>query len=337
MPSISLIIHTASSDDFLRGQGIAGYFEAVTRCLSHQTHGSFELVYVDTFYEQNRDRFASIERPFRIKHVPIHPEHRYYFDRGFCFISAAKNTGIIHADGELLISCDDAEFFPPHLLATYWKHYQDGHLMHALHRRMKTIETKDGMPMIPVVGEVYTNDHRWSRVNNGPYVHEHRSIAFAGTSFSLEDALKLNGYNERMDGCKSLEDCDFNTRLVMSGRKLVMDPDGYLYILDHPSYGDTMPRADGQDGQENDHGRISTGRKIDNLIAVENYGVLRASELTGSYVANRDPLTEQQWQIIQAETIKYRKFDPLGEGNRDNLKVWNGVPTFDLRKQKQEM
>ena len=65
---------------------------------------------------------------------------------------------------------------------------------------------------------------------------------YAGTSFSLEDALIMNGFNEKMDGCKSLEDCEFGSRLQMLERSFVSDKEGIVYIVDHPSYSSYVVR-----------------------------------------------------------------------------------------------
>lgn len=109
---ISLMIHTASHDAFLNNQGIKSYFTSLLKNLSRQTLKEFELIYIDTFYDNNKDFFNSLNSglPFILKHVPIHEKHRYWYDKGYVYISAAKNTGLLYADGELVITCDDAEF-----------------------------------------------------------------------------------------------------------------------------------------------------------------------------------------------------------------------------------
>ena len=123
MPKVSLLIHTASADDFLVSQGIPSYFNALLWNLENQSFKDFELVYIDTYHDTNRETFRRYceesDKEFKVKHVPVHPAHRYWFDRGYCFISAAKNTGILWADGELCVSCDDAEFFPEKFLGSY--------------------------------------------------------------------------------------------------------------------------------------------------------------------------------------------------------------------------
>lgn len=336
---ISLMIHTASCDDFLAGQGLPSYFQALTDCLRYQNGPGFELIYTDTYHAANQARFAELipQLPFQVKHVPLHPEHRYWFDRGYCFISAAKNNGILYADGELLISCDDAEFLPTGFLATYWKHYkQHGRYCHALHKRLRALSPADREAQRvsqPLSGDFYVSDHRWKHVEHQPvHVHRHGTQLFAGASFALSDALTLNGYNERMDGCKSLEDCDFGYRLQWLGRSFALDRDGWLAILDHPSYSDALITV-GAEAQESPQNAYAP-RRIENLIAVENYGVFRCSMELSDAVANKQPLTEAHMKIIQRETIKYRGFDPLAAEHAATLAVWMGTPTFDLRSQR---
>lgn len=338
MPSVSLMIHTASADSFLAEQGIPSYFGALVRCLQHQAFTNFELVYVDTYHEENRERFTDLANvtPFQIKHVAVHPEHRYWYDQGYCYISAAKNTGILYADGELLISCDDAEFFPAQFLEAYWRHYQAGRYMHALHKRYRSMSVQDGQVVMPLAGDCYINDHRWHRVAvQNPLIHRYGTLCFAGTSFSLGDALMLNGFNERMDGCKSLEDCDFGNRLKWLGRSFALDQAGWAAILDHPSYSEGALTS-GPDGQLTPQTTVLR-RKIESFIAVENHGMLRCAVELSDCVANKQPVTPQHLAIIQADTIKYRHFDPLTPEHADKLAIWLATPTFDLRQQREAL
>ncbi len=341
---ISLMIHTASPDDFLSGQGIPSYYRALLENLRRQTIKEFELVYVDTFHDSNRDRFGQYVAglPFITKHVPVHHEHRYWFDRGYTYISAAKNTGIIHADGELCVTCDDAEFFPDDLLERYWRHYKSGHLMLGMHKRMKSIKTHDGLPSFPITGDIYINDHRFNTISERLKYHTNGSWGFAGTSFPLVDAINLNGFNEKMDGCKSLEDCEFATRLQMLGRKFVQDKDGFVYILDHQSYSEMRPTnwepAQGQDCQESPIPPIANPRKkIDNLIAVENFGMYQCAVKLNRLKANRSAPNQDEMKIIREETLKYRGFDPLAPENSEKLAVWMGVPNFDIASQRKTL
>ncbi len=116
-----------------------------------------------------------------------------------------------------------------------------------------------------------------------------------------------------MDGNKSLEDCEFGMRMARIGCRFILDKEGFVYILDHTSYTD------------------QTKNPIQNFIAVENFGMLRCGVELHENIANRparEALTPLHLEIIQRETLKYRKFDPIGT---PEFEVWKQTPSFDLR------
>jgi hypothetical protein len=289
--------------------------------LEQQTFRDFELVYVDTYYEENKERVSRLSPSFRLKHVPVHPKHRYWYDQGYTYIAAAKNTGILYADGELCVTCDDAELFPLTLLHDYWQYYKaQGVLLHAFHKRMKNITSvRDGKIMYPITGEIYINDMRAS--GKEILYHVHGSWLCAGTSFPLAVGLALNGFNERMDGYKSLEDNDFGIRMAMYGCKFVIDKHAFVYILDHPHY---------------DQPTVAT-KKIGYFIPYENYSMIRCAMELNEPVANKNELTDAHLAIIQRETLHYRQFDPLASDNRDKFEVWKKTPKFDLVAERAEL
>jgi len=53
------------------------------------------------------------------------------------------------------------------------------------------------------------------------------------SSFSLEAALRVNGFNELFDGVKGQEDQDFGVRLDMAGYKDVFILDKDLWVIEH--------------------------------------------------------------------------------------------------------
>jgi len=219
-------------------------------------------------------------------------------------------------------------------LATYWKNFNSGRFMQSYHKRMTSIVTENNKPISPIAGDVYVNDHRAKHVSveNQLHPHNYGTWSYAGSSFALEDALKLNGFNERMDGCKSLEDCDFGTRLQLLGRNFTLDYNGFLYILDHQSYGSGMDI-----GWDVDIKKSETPKKIDNLIAIENYGMCKCATDLLDLRANCNPLTQKHFDIIQRETIKYRNFDPLAEENKEKLEIWLKTPMFDLDRDRKKV
>jgi hypothetical protein len=340
---VTVTIHTASQDDFLKNQGIDSYFENVCINLARQTFRSFELVYIDTFYEENKNKFDSIfpKHAIYVKHVPLHPNHRYWHDVSGTYISAAKNTGMLYADGELVISFDDAEFLPDDLISRYWGHYQQGYNMLALHKRLKSIDVVDGKIIYPIKGDEYVNDHRFGLIKNDVMYHTNGSNAFAGTSYALLDGLKLNGFNERMDGCKSLEDCDFGYRLSALGRKFAFDKRGFVHILDHQSYTDRNVNVGWSEAQEIQASEMSSAaksnKKVESIVCVENYGVHMLAVQHNQLKANSYDLTQEHYDTIRRETLKYRNFDPYAEENKEKFELWNKVPNFDLMAEREEI
>lgn len=332
-PAVSLMIHTASMDHFLQSKGINSYFESLIFNLSHQRFKNFELIYIDTFYENNKEKFHELTRnlSFRVKHVEIHKDHRYWYDKGHTYISAAKNTGILYSDGELLVTCDDAEFFHEDLLRCYWDEYKKGCYMLGLHKRLKSIKTQDGKIIMPISGDEYINDSRFEYLEGSEYkVHNTGTLAFAGSSFSLKDALLLNGFNEKMDACKSLEDCDFGIRLSLIGKKFSLYKQGFLYILEHPSYSDDIISLYSPENCE-------TKKKISNFIAIENYSMVVCAQKLMDIKANKGPITNKHIEIIKQETLKYRGFDPTDNDHINDFNIWLSCPNFNLEQERKDL
>ena len=92
MPKMTFTIRTASQDDLLAAQGVPSYFAGVLHCLRQQTFQDFEFVYVDMNYEEHKDAFAAHKTDFVVKHVPPHPEHRYWSDLGWAAMAAATSV-----------------------------------------------------------------------------------------------------------------------------------------------------------------------------------------------------------------------------------------------------
>ncbi len=314
MPKITLTIHTASRDDFLVSpHGIGSALATYVACLSQQTlsPADFELVFVDLFWPAHRAVIAALPASFAIKYVPC--LHDYWLRRKLVGIASAKNSALLFAEGELVVSCDDAELFPPGLLQQYWNYYEKGEFAHAFHKRLARVGCQEGRLVLPIEGEEYVNDSRSGNVRAGICRHNNGGWLYAGSSFALADALSLNGFNERMDGCKALEDCEFGLRLQMLGRRFVLDPDLFIWILDHPA---------------------AYREYLHDVISKENHGYIAANRQFGETRANHRPLRAEELEIIDRETFKFRKFHV--DFNSPEAKAWIDYPIFDLAKERQQ-
>src|SRR5437870_2238928 len=114
MLKITATIHTASKDNFLaETHGIRSALEAYIECLDRQTFPSheFELVVVDLFWPENRPVIDATPHRFGIKYVPCVRD--FWLKRKLVGIASAKNSALLFAEGELIVSFDDAELFSP--------------------------------------------------------------------------------------------------------------------------------------------------------------------------------------------------------------------------------
>ena len=319
---ISFMIHTASEDTFIEeSTGWGSYFNAVTTCLKDQEFKDFEFVYIDTYYEDNKDRFAEIieKLPYPVKHVPIH--HQYWYAQGYTYISTAKNTGIYHAEGELLVTCDDAQLYNPEFLGVYWKRYQEGVFCHAHYKYLKDFKHDNGKILYPLSGTPSKNganvggDHR-NKDGLDVLYHSYGCWLWAGSSFTLEDALTLNGFNERMDGAKGLEDGEFGFRLQLLGRKFVYDKNAAMHILDHETY--TIGK-----------------KKVRENLAL-NAGIYYCTEKYSLMEANKHPYTQEQLDYIREGAIKFNDFDANSPELKEKYDRWMNTPAFNLRTERKK-
>ena len=332
-PKISLMLHTASPDTFLAHHGIPSAAAMVVADLERQDFRDFELVYVDRWRDGQPALFDQIKPSFPVKHVAVHPAHRYWYDKGYCWISAAKNTGILFADGDLCITVDDgAVFNTTNFLSLYWDYYQRGRYLHAAICHWDDVEVANGLPVYPLRGKQMMDDI--GRLYDGHVLeHDHGNWLFTGSSFQQEHALNVNGFSERCDGTKSLEDCDFGIRLQKTGAKFVMDRSVFLHILSHSN---AVPCTSWNDGTTKPP-VAPYPFPIRNLVAIENYANISFAEELGEYEANKHPITQAHLGIIRRDTLRFRDFDPLVPERAEAMKLWLWTPTFSLRAEREEL
>lgn len=95
-----------------------GYIDTMAKSLREQTFKDFEWVLVDDFFYERRDLVKSYATGINLKHIPpkvisTHPAP-----------SAAFNTGLIHAEGELIYFMSDRAYPHPSCLARHWEIYR---------------------------------------------------------------------------------------------------------------------------------------------------------------------------------------------------------------------
>ena len=147
------------------------------------------------------------------------------------------------------------------------------------------------------------------------------------SSMSLEAALKVNGYDERFDGSKSLEDCDCGNRLSMAGYTNVFLLDVNHWVIEH------------------EHESLSRDVVAPSVEVFKcNYGLYLLNKERNRWRANSDRLSlaDCQWgrEKICPRCDNYQRC--LGEElegkfysiNRDFDLWFNHQPVFDLREER---
>lgn len=95
-----------------------GYIDTVVQSLKDQTLKDFELVLVDDLHEQRKDLVKDyIGNSLNIKHIPPREVSPY------SATGMAINTGIIHAEGELIYFMADYNYPHPRTLERHWEIY----------------------------------------------------------------------------------------------------------------------------------------------------------------------------------------------------------------------
>ena len=123
-PSISVLCYTARNDHPFIDRPDLHCFDLMAGSLATQTFGDFELILVDTLWEQRPDWFKEHPQPYPVKHVPSSPN--FWHSLGRCGIVAQINRGIAWCDGELLFVGSESCIWPTHFLQLAWELYQQG-------------------------------------------------------------------------------------------------------------------------------------------------------------------------------------------------------------------
>lgn len=258
MVSISCVLPTARSDFSLLGQPKTHIFLPTFRSLSAQTFRDFEVIVVDALFNQRAEWLHTyVGDEYPLKYVPVHPNHRYWLDRKRWNVAGQLNTALLYCEGELVVRLDDCCELDAGYLQKFWDEYQKGYWPMAMHirylgdkpARFDAEYVKNGYEAkyaqgretdrIETLRKLYGDegiirDTRYQIVKD----HGGRMVAppdwfYGYASAPLEALLKVNGYDERFDGDKSLEDADCGSRLSLAGFGGLPVLDVAMQVIEH--------------------------------------------------------------------------------------------------------
>jgi len=340
MLDISVIMPTARNNYCIRKQPKLHFLKPTMESLSKQRFKGFELILVDGLHSTREYDFSKL--PFEVNHVPVHPNHSFWFDRKRWAVCGALNTALLYAEGELVVRIDDCSEFDEDYLERFWEGYQSGYWPLAMHTRYlggkqayyNQKYKEEGYDFIreepdrkEVLEKVYKEgdpirDTRWTIVEkSGGKMIAPVNWMYGYSSFTLEAALKVNGFDELFDADKSLEDVDFGSRLQMAGYRNMFLLDVNHSVIEHEHSAIQLPEVE--------------------LIKC-NYAIYLLNRQKNRWKANVDILTEEDLEFIRLESLKppcspkpnFYADDCQG----DLFKLWaSNQPKFDLRVERLDM
>lgn len=262
MPKISVITCTCRDNPNL---------DKMAQCLVDQTFTDFEWVIVDrklrtrpTYYNIVR-RIVGGKFPVRV----IEPKWSIYHDFNMPAMSNARNSGIMEAQGDILVWVDDNIWFKPDFLYRHYKGNQvtysyDGNPCHMVglgwsfkdwHNvaDLATHEPFDLNNAFCRTGSFDANNTQNLRDTSASLADDPRAYAnypqpsgkpimigdyelVSGAwcygrnmSMSLEASLAINGNDEDYDGVPEPQDCDYGLRLNNYGVHTILDRQCCVY------------------------------------------------------------------------------------------------------------
>ncbi len=358
MVAISVILPTARGDYPIIGLPTLHMFQPTLDSLKNQTFKDFELIIIDALYDKRPNLFKgepfhADKLSFPVKHIPIEHNskfnHRFWMDNRRWNVCGTLNTGIIHANGELLVRIDDCSEFESDYLKKFWEGYKSGYFPMAMHirylngkparlnqeymekgyeasnyYRSQTWEQDKDKVLKNLYGEDgLVRDSRYKIVKqNGGKMIAPLDWYYGYSSMSLEAALKVNGYDELFDGDKSLEDVDMGSRLDTAGYKGKFMLDINHQVIEH------------------EHGSIAEGLVDSNIKPIKcNYAIYLANRKRNIYKANSNILSKGDIDFIRNESLK-SPCSPVknfydNDCNGELFNKWlNNQPRFDLKEER---
>ena len=218
------------------------FLEPTLESLRRQTFRDFEVVIVDYFADERRSITDRYKDDLEIKHIREKPTiwHELPEPNGFetplrmkfPSVCNARNTGIIVADGELLVFLDDNILLEPKTLETCWKWYEKGCGLKIIRHRFNI----DGNRIL--FEPAFKGLSQYSEVfQKGSMVYSYRGAWTNAVAIPLEMELEVNGFNEDLDGVQGCDDIEHAIRLnnlaERIGGKMMLDVSAVAWELGH--------------------------------------------------------------------------------------------------------
>lgn len=207
-PKITVLLCTVRPDNGYIEHPEWGTRSKICDDLEVQTFKDFELIIVDGVPRENGKDLWCLKNGALVWRIP--PRDTLWTRNHKVAICAYRNTGLIHARGELVVNLDDCCELPPRYLEAFW------HAWNKYKTCLAMTWPESGDWRTP--GRVHAPPGAGVSGRPGDW----RPPIYGFGSYPLATALDLNGYDEAYDGGQGLEDADWSLRLYRAGVKFVL-------------------------------------------------------------------------------------------------------------------
>lgn len=352
MKKISCIYGTARPSDAMIGRKDECHIKQYLDSLAKQTMSpdNFEVMIADCYYDKRPEQdhikdntYRGVKYPFTIYHWHVKSP---WLKRGIWAGNAPLNQGIMLSNAELICMFGDCCEPIPEYLDLMWKWYLKGFWAMALvvYKKDNQLLLKDSLKKLPgnyMVGmkeliEMKWDEHpvirdsRWIFVeqnDDGVFVPQgfHSGQCYHGyASMSLEALLKINGYDENLDGARAVTDCDAGIRAVNAGYKdkVLLDKNLWIFENSHENVPKSLLTYDGPPIRS-------------------NYGLMMHNHDIKRYRANSYVLSDSEIEQIVEFSVQNETWSRTVDQTQNPYFKWwrKHPPMFDiaeLREQVQE-
>ncbi|MGJ3253264.1 MAG: hormogonium polysaccharide biosynthesis glycosyltransferase HpsN [Elainellaceae cyanobacterium] len=202
-----------------------------------QDYANFEVLVIDQTQTHSSDTQAFLER--------LVVDHKIrWFRLDWASLPGARNYGVRHANGDIILFIDDDVQMPEGCLSaharTFHNHPEVGVVAGRVFDRMKLSDFEPGLEIEYLPPQAMNPGIAWYYINLVHTVKPQRVLTARGCNMSFRrDIFNKHGlwFDERFRGSAVREESDFCLRIRKTGYIIWYDPEAYLIHLGEESGG----------------------------------------------------------------------------------------------------
>jgi len=245
-------------------------FEYALLSLKEQTFKDFEYIIVDGLYSIRKEEVQKLIKDMNVSFPVLYLPDKPSRWKGLRpTISNARNTALIFANGMFIVNHDDCTKMDKDWIEKHLKYLEQGFIVAGSWKGFE-FKIEDQSEIEGCYGpESRTKLIKEPRIVGAGWFYGQN------VSYSLEQALDVNGFDEQLDGEMGQEDINFAIRLERKGIRTMYDPTNMteVYMRTHGCENMIVPvNLKLKDGKEHFSNEYITQKLLDDVGRVLPYG-----------------------------------------------------------------